>query len=186
MLSDGQGMIIGGLIDERDSTTQQKIPYLGNTKAIGWLFRKTTVTKKRTEIVFALLPRIQPYEPGYQAYEQGELVKSGVPLFHGPLQRTNRPWDPILPDGKRVTVPLNPRKALEQERNLPRWPAHSAGYVVPDQLLPELNSIDPSFPPDQAFGPTMAGPFLSDESGPAPGVPYQPTPSVEIFSDQPR
>ena len=56
MLADGQGMIIGGLIKENDTTTQAKVPYLGNIKGIGLLFRHTEVTKERVEIIVALVP----------------------------------------------------------------------------------------------------------------------------------
>ena len=85
MLRDGQGMIIGGLIRELDSTTQQKVPWLGDVKGLGWLFRRTEVTKERDEVIIALVPRIQPYNQQYYEFEQGELVKAGVPLYEGPL-----------------------------------------------------------------------------------------------------
>jgi type IV pilus assembly protein PilQ len=134
MLRDGEGMIIGGLIEERDSTNQQKVPYLGDLRGVGMFFRRTQVTKQRREIVFALVPRIQPYDCEYASFEQGELVKAGVPLFHGPLHRTNRPWDAVLPDGKRVSTPLNPIR-----RTRPRSYPHNSRsrYVVPPHPLPD-------------------------------------------------
>ena len=57
MLRDGEGMIIGGLIDERDVTNQQKVPYLGDVRGIGWAFRHTRVEKRRREVIFCLIPR---------------------------------------------------------------------------------------------------------------------------------
>src|SRR4051812_24381590 len=134
MLNDGQGMIIGGLIKENDSVQQSKIPYLGNMKAVGWLFRRSEVTKERVEIIVALVPRVQPYDCKYQAYEQGELVRSDVPLFHGPLCRTDRPWDPVLPDGKRVKYPVVP-----EHRRRPTGYFHEMDgrYVIPPHPLPE-------------------------------------------------
>jgi type IV pilus assembly protein PilQ len=183
MLNDGQGMIIGGLIKENDSTTQSKIPWLGNVRGLGWFFRQSKRIKERDEIIFALVPRIQPYEPQYQAFEQGELVRAGVPLFHGPLNRTDRPWDPVLPDGRRVSVPLNPRKAINYHR-VPPWPPETSSYLIPTQPMPVQNFGDATFPSDSISGPTTAGPFLSDEATPVPR--RQPAQSVEIISDQPR
>ena len=104
MLRDNQGMVIGGLIKEEDHVAQNKVPYLGNVKGVGFLFRRSEVTKKRSEIIVALVPRIQPYNCQYHDFEQGELVKASVPLMHGALKRTDRPWDPVLPDGKRVVL----------------------------------------------------------------------------------
>ena len=46
MLNDGQGMVIGGLIKETDSVDQSKVPWLGNVRGIGWLFRKTEAKRR--------------------------------------------------------------------------------------------------------------------------------------------
>lgn len=176
MLRDGEGMIIGGLINEVDSTSQQKVPYLGEAKGIGWLFRRTTVTKDRQEIIFALIPRIQPYNQQYQEFEQGELVKAGVPLYEGPLCRTDRPWDPILPDGKRVYRPLIPRHGGGY------WHSEygsNGEYVIPPTPLPQQRFYAPPCQPVQP----QAAPFLSDESLPAPptGGPWQ---DGEVITDR--
>ena len=105
-------------------------------RGVGWLFRRSEVTKERVEIIVALVPRVQPYDAKYQAFEQGELVKASVPLLHGPLCRTDRPWDPILPDGKRIKYPLIPPKhRAPQDRLLPRRDA--AITSIPPYPLPE-------------------------------------------------
>jgi len=135
ILSDGQGMIIGGLIKEKDATMQTKVPYLGDVKGIGWLFRRTEVSKERVEIIIALVPRIQPYDCQWAAFEQGELVRAGVPLFHGPLHRNYRPWDPVMPDGKRVYRPLIPPRKRHAPAGYYREMASQ--YVVPPYPLPE-------------------------------------------------
>jgi type II secretory pathway component GspD/PulD (secretin) len=182
MLNDGQGVVLGGLIQERDVVNQQKFPYLGEVKGIGWLFRRTERTKERAEIIFALIPRIQPYDGEYQAFEQGELVKAGVPLMHGPLCRTYRPWDPVLPDGKRVYRPLVPRK--------PRY-VHSSGpptsqYVVPPQPLPVQRFPDPHCDPEWqgagAYGPGQ--PFLSGDLLALPPDHSAEPDGVEIITDR--
>jgi hypothetical protein len=152
MLRDNQGMIIGGLIKENDTVSQSKVPYLGNVKGIGFLFRRSEVTKERAEIIVALVPRIQPYSCEYHDYEQGELVKARVPLLHGPLRRTDRPWDPVLPDGKRVSYPLVPKK------HRPKGHYYGLGsrYVIPQKPLPAQEFCDEA--------------YVTDEPGPASGV----------------
>jgi hypothetical protein len=174
-------MIIGGLIKEVDSTTQSKVPYLGNAKPLGWLFRKSEVTKSRVEIIVALVPRIQPYSHEWQQFEQGELVKAGVPLLHGPLCRTDRPWDPVLPDGKRVYKPLVPK--LHKRR--PRGYHHNLGprYYVPHKPLPEQNLYDDSREsPDVYYsGPSLRGP--REEVLPGQGAGEWSMDGAEIISD---
>jgi hypothetical protein len=174
MLSDGQGMVIGGLIKEIDSVSQRKVPYLGDIKGIGWLFRHSEVTKERVEIIVALVPRIQPYDTQWQAYEQGELVKAGVPLLdpqRGPLVRNYRPWDPILPDGKRIYRPLLPRKGHGHGRHSGYAYEMGSSYVLPPYPLPEQNfydACDEQLPATRGNGSQQ--PFLSDEAVPAPGA----------------
>jgi type IV pilus assembly protein PilQ len=171
MLADGQGMIIGGLIKENDSTTQSKIPWLGNVRGVGWLFRQSDVKKDRNEIIVALVPRVQPYDAKYQAFEQGELVKASVPLFHGPLCRTDRPWDPVLPDGKRVQYPLIPPKHRAAKTGY--YHDEMPDYVVPPDPMPEQHfygngqDCEPSQP---HLEPLLSDPFSSEQELPLPAT----------------
>jgi hypothetical protein len=183
MLNNGQGMVIGGLIKETDLVSQTKIPYLGNVRGIGWFFRRTTRTKERAEIIIAVLPRVQPYEPEWQAYEQGDLVKSGVPLFHGPLHRNARPWDPVLPDGYRVGVPLFPRRTHGVQADSSALAA--PGYVIPSYPLPRQQFYEmPAEGEDDLPLPPQARGFLSDEAVTAPAVPEPYRRNRAIISDQ--
>jgi type II secretory pathway component GspD/PulD (secretin) len=186
MLNDGQGMVIGGLIKENDSVNQSKVPWLGNVKGVGWLFRHTERTKERVEIIVALLPRVQPYDSKYQAFEQGEVVRASVPLFHGPLCRTDRPWDPILPDGKRVQYPLIP----------PRHPAPKTGYYhneMPEYLIPPYPMPEQYFygntqdcePGRPKLEPLLSDPFSSEQELPFPETSGASSSSTPISNDQP-
>jgi type II secretory pathway component GspD/PulD (secretin) len=193
MLYDGQGMIIGGLIKETDSVTQSKIPWLGDVKGLGWFFRNTEVTKDRVEIIVALVPRIQPYDPEYQAFEQGELVKTGVPLMHGPLKRTYRPWDPVLPDGNRVYRRLLPHPA-EVKRNwrhghgAPVYDPWTAQYSVPPHPLPQQNFYNSGCDPTMEMQDTLPSPthgYSSDELEPMMQMRPGSHTGAAIITDQP-
>jgi type II secretory pathway component GspD/PulD (secretin) len=192
MLQDGQGMIIGGLIKETDSVTQSKIPWLGDVKGFGWFFRNTEVTKDRVEIIVALVPRIQPYDPDYQAFEQGELVKTGVPLMHGPLKRNYRPWDPVLPDGNRVYRRLLPHPA-EVKRNwkhghgAPVYDPWTAQYTVPSHPLPQQRFYDTGCEPTMEGQHTLPPQqeYLSDELEPMIQMRPGSHNGAAIITDQP-
>ncbi len=145
MLDDGEGMVIGGLIDEQDITNQSKIPYLGDMWRVGFLFRKSDITKQRKEVIIALVPRIRPYDPDYHNFEQGELVRAETPLYKGPLCYTDRPYDVHLADGKRVAKPyIPPPAALPQVDAGPcnycraPWPQ----YYVPQKPYPRERLAD--------------------------------------------
>jgi type IV pilus assembly protein PilQ len=98
LLMDGQGMVIGGLIQEKDSNVQSKIPLLGDIWLIGRLFQRRELVKKRSEIIITLIPRVLPYQPEYEVQEQFDTTRAAAPLLHGPLCRYPRPWEPSLPD----------------------------------------------------------------------------------------
>ena len=188
MLENGQGMVIGGLISEKDSTNQSKIPYLGDLWRAGFLFRKSEVAKERVEIIVAIVPRIQPYECKYQDYEQGELIRAQTPLFQGPLCYTDRPWEPRLPDGIRVAKPYIPPPPNRPQIDRRRHPCEAPWppYYVPRKPFPEQRPCDdgglgvpvydpewpqPDYPPDYAdefsaeFGEElpMGGAIISDQ-----------------------
>lgn len=103
MLPDGQGMLIGGLIQEGDSETQNKIPVLGDLWLVGRLFQNREVNRKRTEIIIALIPHVVPYQPCRQQAECEQFRRATTPLLYGPLLPVPRPSEPKLPDaGQRL------------------------------------------------------------------------------------
>jgi general secretion pathway protein D len=56
--SDGQTIILGGLIKEKNSNTIVKIPIIGDIPYLGYLFKTTSETLERTELVLMITPRI--------------------------------------------------------------------------------------------------------------------------------
>ena len=132
-----------------------------------------------------LIPRIQPYDCEYQSYEQGELVRAGVPLFNGALVRNYRPWDAILPDGKRVYKPLIPPKKKYMRRP-DDFRELTSEYVIPPQPLPQQRFCDEGCRTGESLR-SLRHPeeaFLSEEGLPAPEEATTHDTDPEIISDQ--
>lgn len=55
---DQQTIVIGGLIDQRQNTLETKIPILGDIPIIGYLFKKTTKTKVKRNLILVLTPYV--------------------------------------------------------------------------------------------------------------------------------
>ncbi|HEY2988012.1 MAG TPA: secretin and TonB N-terminal domain-containing protein [Candidatus Binatia bacterium] len=55
---EGQTVVIGGLIQERKTDDESKVPLLGDIPGIGRLFRSTTQERKKTELVVLLSPTV--------------------------------------------------------------------------------------------------------------------------------
>ena len=187
MLRDGEGMIIGGLIDEQDHTSQNKVPYLGDMWRVGFLFRRSDIIKERKEVVIAIVPRILPYATEYANFEQGELIRAETPLFQGPLCYTDRPFDAHLPDGKRVAKPYIPPPPIRPQFNRSPcnhceapWPQ----YYVPQKPYPRQQLVDEYSGShggdfgDGCASPDYAGEFTSEFGGYHSG-------DGAVISDQP-
>lgn len=50
-LADGDSFILGGLVDERDIEQVKSVPFLGDIPLLGLLFRHTTFTRSKTELL---------------------------------------------------------------------------------------------------------------------------------------
>ena len=57
-VKDGETLVIGGLIQEAESKTVEKIPFLGDLPLIGMFFRSTNTSKEKEEMVIMLTPNI--------------------------------------------------------------------------------------------------------------------------------
>jgi len=59
-LMEGQTLVIGGLLQQRDIRNLQKIPILGDIPLFGALFRFYTETKQNTNLVITVTPHVVP------------------------------------------------------------------------------------------------------------------------------
>ena len=57
-LSEGQSFAIGGLLDNRETETFQKIPWIGDVPILGKLFQSIQRTKTNTELIVIVTPEI--------------------------------------------------------------------------------------------------------------------------------
>lgn len=57
-IKDGETLVIGGLIQESEQKTVHKIPVLGDLPVVGSIFRSTSTSKEKTELVIMITPQI--------------------------------------------------------------------------------------------------------------------------------
>lgn len=58
MVRNNEPLVIGGLISDSDIEAIKKLPLLGDLPILGYLFKYKTTTKKRTELIILITPRI--------------------------------------------------------------------------------------------------------------------------------
>jgi type IV pilus assembly protein PilQ len=57
-LKDGETIILGGLISENETSKVSKIPFLGDLPFIGKLFRTSSKSKVKTELMIYITPHV--------------------------------------------------------------------------------------------------------------------------------
>ncbi len=63
-LGDGQSFAVSGLLDNRDTESFSKLPFLGDIPILGTLFKSRTSKKSRTDLVMLVTPEVtQPLGP---------------------------------------------------------------------------------------------------------------------------
>jgi type IV pilus assembly protein PilQ len=85
-LRDGQTLILSGIIEDSERSTVTKVPILGDLPILGALFRSTSTTNERREVIIMLTPKLidedagygSNYQPGADAREM--LQNTGFPV----------------------------------------------------------------------------------------------------------
>lgn len=63
-LGEGQSFVVAGLLDNRDTESFSKLPFLGDIPVLGTLFKSKIVKKSRTDLVMLVTPDVtQPLGP---------------------------------------------------------------------------------------------------------------------------
>jgi hypothetical protein len=131
---------------------------------VGKLFHRNSVVRQRAEVIIALIPRIVPYGVDYDLQSETEFTRATTPLFDGELWRTDRPWEPVMPDAIR-----NPRRV--RVKRIPK--------VIPNLFDPALNPVEYYFATQPEYE-SWIPPFVSSDDanyieaeGPHPAPPIR-------------
>ena len=128
MVDDGQIVVLGGLISDNLTESEQKVPGLGDIPVLGWLFRYKKTTKSKTNLMVFLHPVILR-DPALQASYTGEkynyiraqqlaIRQRGVALVDNNLS-------PLLPEMKdylRLPPPYDESKPVSDSDALSKLP----------------------------------------------------------------
>ncbi len=62
LVNDGDTIVIGGIIKSTDNTGQNRVPGLARIPILGWLFKNSTITKQKNELLIFITPSIVQLE----------------------------------------------------------------------------------------------------------------------------
>lgn len=112
MVGDGDIIVLGGLLTERETEVESKVPFLGDIPGLGALFRSTSSQREKVNLMVFLRPVIVRNSEMSSYYSrlkyssmqeaQAEVLKSDKSLLEGlrPRMRTEQEWKdsaPVLP-----------------------------------------------------------------------------------------
>jgi general secretion pathway protein D len=86
VVKDKETVVIGGLIQDQDTETVNKIPYLGDIPLLGWLFKTKHKERAKTNLLIVLTPRI------VRGVDELAEVSSATKAKFGEAIRTDQPF----------------------------------------------------------------------------------------------
>ncbi|MCF6346577.1 MAG: type II secretion system secretin GspD [Thiomicrorhabdus sp.] len=112
IVGDGKVIVLGGLIDEKETVTESKVPLLGDIPWIGGLFRSTETKREKVNLMMFLRPVIirnnetsdyySQKKYSYMSKEQNKLLERESPNL---LDNSLRPRLPTLETWKEDSLP---------------------------------------------------------------------------------
>ena len=106
LVPDGGTTVMGGVLADQESTSRQRTPGVASIPILGNMFKRKTVSKDSTEILFFITPHI--YRPDYFGHPTATAPSSG--------SRTTTVPQPV-PLGNPQTNTPTPTELQQQEKN---------------------------------------------------------------------
>jgi general secretion pathway protein D len=93
-VADGQTIMLGGIIRDNASRSVSKVPVLGDLPLLGNLFRRSTVTKEKTELIVFLTPKVVRTSAEATALTESQKKDTAVRLPALPVEKSPAPSKP--------------------------------------------------------------------------------------------
>ena len=144
-LADDQTFVLGGLLDNRETETFQKIPFIGDIPILGKLFQSKSENRTNTELVVMVTPvLVNP-------------IASGAPLPELKYQRT------FLPPNS--NVPMHNPDAKTADNTIAPAPATIPVETLKESMKPEKPLVIESSTGGFGAGGSMGAGASSSSSG---------------------
>ena len=122
-LSQGQSFALGGLLDNRETQTFSKIPFIGDVPVLGKFFQSISKTKNNTELIVIVTPEIvDPMPTGAPLptlkYPDTFMPSaSGMPMTN-PENATQIPTPPATMPVEKLVESMKPEQPLQIDSSM--------------------------------------------------------------------
>ena len=149
-LGEGQSFAIGGLLNNSETQTFEKIPFIGDIPILGKLFQSKSTSKSNTELIVIVTPEIVRPIPAGQPLPQPKFPLPFLPPNTGtpmqtPGQQTTGPV-PVTPPAPAIPVETL-LKSMQPEKPLVVRSTGGGGYMGGGQSSLQTAPAPASAPP---------------------------------------
>ncbi|WDF95211.1 GspD family T2SS secretin variant ExeD [Aeromonas dhakensis] len=132
LVKSGETVVLGGLMDEKTQEKVSKVPLLGDIPVLGYLFRSTTNTTSKRNLMVFIRPTILRDSDVYSGisgnkYSQFRSEQLDAAAQEGYLTSPKRQVLPLY--GQDVTVSPEVQKQLQQTQSAPQTNGGSQPFV---------------------------------------------------------
>ncbi len=132
MVGDGDIIVLGGLLTERETEVESKVPFLGDIPGLGALFRSTSSQREKVNLMVFLRPVIVRNSEMSSYYSrlkyssmqeaQADVLKTDKSLLEGlrPKMRTEQEWHD--------SAPVRPAPPAEPQVEKSSVPSHLKAF----------------------------------------------------------
>lgn len=146
-LSDGQSFVIGGLLDNRETETFQKIPFIGEMPFIGKFFQSKSINRTNTELIVIVTPEIvAPLAAGTPVPELNYPVPFLPPNSSVPMHQPDAKTSANTPVPPPQTVPMEKLIDSMKPENPLVIDSSTGGFGAPSTSATGSSSAPPSPP----------------------------------------
>jgi pilus assembly protein CpaC len=138
-LQDGQSFAIGGLLDNRETQTLSKIPFIGDVPILGKFFQSIDKRKTNTELIVIVTPEVVAPIPAGAPLPELKFPETFLPSASG-IPMTNpgggvKPAAPTAMPVEKLIQSMQPEQPLNTES--------TSGYATPTATTTPGNNQAP-------------------------------------------
>lgn len=152
LVDNGEIIVLGGLIDDRNSNGTEKVPGLGDIPVVGNLFKYQNTSREKTNLMVFLRPTLIR-----NAEQNLNVASDRYEYIRGQQLQTRQPDSPVLPDVGKPIVPAMENGRL-QNGDLLNLPPGANGIMPRNPLQPGLPPEPQPMPVQPALPPQPAAP----------------------------
>jgi general secretion pathway protein D len=184
VVKDRQTMVIGGLIRDNVTSSESKVPFLGDIPILGWLFKSKTTSIDKTNLMIFITPYIIKNEN-----EAGDLTRQkndDLEKFRKEYRIEKKGVEPVIltpkageaaeqpaPGVKSQIYPMTPAQGMKSEIT-PTTPPR-----LEELLAPAMQSgVTATIPAEAAPVQPAEQPAPAQDMGSSPTTTQQPAPTV--------